>query len=217
MSSAPTPPPIDPEKARAVTVAASQNVDPAQVKAVVQQETRSGLNRIWWLLLLQGIAALIVGILFLTNPGASSVGLTLVLGIWLLVQGILELVHIFVEDHKAWYWNLLWGILGIFAGIIVLGNPLISTVIAGTTLVFVLAFSAILMGIIALIRGFQGGGIWQIVLGVLNIIIGVYLLFNPLGAAVALPWVLGFFAVIGGIMLMFMAFQARSARNAIPA
>jgi len=175
------------------------------------------LNRIWWILLIDGIATLILGFLLLTNPAASAVALTVVLGIWLLIQGVMAFVHVFVENHRAWYWDVLWGIIGVGAGLIVLGNPLISTMVAGTTLVFMIAFGAILMGIIALIRGFQGGGFWQIVLGIINLLIGVFLLFNPLQAVVALPRILGFFAVFGGISLLFMAFQARSARNAVSA
>ncbi len=217
MSQTPSMPPADPQKAQQVTSQAAQNVDPAKVKAAAAQEARRGLSRTWWILLIDGIATLILGFLLLTNPGSSAVALTVVLGIWLLIQGVMAFVHIFVENHRAWYWDLLWGIIGVVAGIVVLGNPLISAVVAGTTLVFMIAFGAILMGIIALIRGFQGGGIWQIVLGIVDILIGVFLLFNPLGAVMALPWVLGFFALFGGIVLLFMAFQARSARNAIAA
>ncbi len=216
MSQTPSIPPADPAKAQEVARQAAQNVDPAKVKAAAAQEARSSLNRTWWIMLIDGIATLILGLLLLTNPAASAVALTVVLGIWLLIQGIMAFVHIFVENHRAWYWDLLWGIIGVIAGLVVLGNPLISTLVAGTTLVFMIAFGAILMGIIALIRGFQGGGIWQIVLGIINLLIGVFLLFNPLGAVLALPWVLGFFALFGGIALLFMAFQARSARNAIP-
>lgn len=216
MSQTPSIPPADPAKAQEVARQAAQNVDPAKVKAAAAQEARSNLNRTWWIMLIDGIATLILGLLLLTNPAASAVALTVVLGIWLLIQGIMAFVHIFVENHRAWYWDLLWGIIGVIAGLVVLGNPLISTLVAGTTLVFMIAFGAILMGIIALIRGFQGGGIWQIVLGIINLLIGVFLLFNPLGAVLALPWVLGFFALFGGIALLFMAFQARSARNAIP-
>lgn len=181
-----------------------------------QARTRSGLDRVWWILLIDGIATLVLGVLLLLNPAASAVALTLFLGVWLLIQGIMSFVHIFVEDNVPWYWNTLWGILGVASGILVMANPLIATVIAGTTIVFLIAFNAILMGIIALIRGFQGAGVWQIVLGIINVAIGVYLMFNPLGAAVALPWVLGLFAIFGGVSLVFMAFQARSARNAIP-
>lgn len=217
MSQTPSPPPANPQKAQEAARQAAQNVDPAKVKAAAAQEARSGLNRIWWILLIDGIATLILGFLLLTNPAASAVALTVVLGIWLLIQGVMAFVHVFVENHRAWYWDVLWGIIGVGAGLIVLGNPLISTMVAGTTLVFMIAFGAILMGIIALIRGFQGGGFWQIVLGIINLLIGVFLLFNPLQAVVALPWILGFFAVFGGISLLFMAFQARSARNAVSA
>ena len=43
--------------------------------------------------------------------------------------------------------------------------------------------------------------------GALDVIIGLFLIFNPLGAAFALPIVLGAFILVGGIASVFMAFR----------
>ncbi|HHY56818.1 MAG TPA: hypothetical protein GYA08_15440 [Chloroflexi bacterium] len=67
------------------------------------------------------------------------------------------------------------------------------------------------MGIFGLIESFQGAGWGPGVLGVVSIIIGILLLGSPLGYALALPWVIGIFAIVGGIFSIIMAFRLRSA------
>jgi Short repeat of unknown function (DUF308) len=46
----------------------------------------------WWVVLIEGIFALILGIVLLPNPVATSVFLATVLGIYLLIRGVLALL-----------------------------------------------------------------------------------------------------------------------------
>ena len=89
--------------------------------AAIPQKDQSD---IWWVFLLEGIAAIIFGVLLLTNPGATLVALVIFLGFYWLFVGVLELVRMFVDGSVPWYWSLLIGVLGIAAGIIVLRQPL---------------------------------------------------------------------------------------------
>jgi uncharacterized membrane protein HdeD (DUF308 family) len=76
-------------------------------------------------------------------------------------------------------------------------------------LVIFLAIEAVVMGVTQAIHAFSGGGLGLALLGILNIIFGVILLFNPLIGALALPIVLGIFAVIGGGLMAIRAFVSR--------
>ena len=163
----------------------------------------------WWLVLLQGIAAVILGILLLTNPVATTVILVQFLGIWWFVGGIFDIVGMFL-DRTAWGWKLFSGILGIIAGLLILNHPLWATVLIPTTLVLIVGIFGIVIGIVSLIRAFQGAGWGTGVLGVLSILFGLVLVANPLLAAIGLPWVLGIFGIVGGIAAIVMAFRLRS-------
>jgi uncharacterized membrane protein HdeD (DUF308 family) len=162
----------------------------------------------WWVTLIQGIALVILGILLLSNPARTTVIVVQVLGLYWLVSGIMSLVGIFI-DHSAWGWKLFSGILGIIAGIVVLNHPLWSPVIIGATLIIVLGIQAIISGILGVILGIQGGGWGTLILGVVGIIIGIILLANVWVSAFSLPWVLGIFGLIGGVMAIVAAFRQR--------
>jgi uncharacterized membrane protein HdeD (DUF308 family) len=62
---------------------------------MVTMAARSDQSDIWWVFLLEGIAALIFGGLLLTAPAATLVALAVFLGFYLLFVGVLELVRVF--------------------------------------------------------------------------------------------------------------------------
>jgi uncharacterized membrane protein HdeD (DUF308 family) len=166
---------------------------------------------LWWLPLLQGIAALIVGILLLTNTAATLVTLVIFLGVYWFIGGIFDLVSLFI-DRTHWGWKLFSGILGILAGIFVVQNPLWSAILVPATLVWILGIFGVIIGAVALFRAFQGAG-WGVgILGVISVILGLILMGgNPLVATAVLVYVAAIWAIIGGVAAIIYAFRLRSA------
>src|SRR5919199_4071301 len=163
----------------------------------------------WWLVLLEGVAAVIIGILLLTSPGITLFALVQVTGFFWLVGGILRLVSIFV-DSSSWGWKLLGGILGVLAGIVVLQHPLWSTLLLPAVYVIILGTQGIILGGASLVTSFRGGGWGSGILGAFSIVLGVVLLLNPLFIGIAvLPLVLGAFALVGGIVAVVGALVLR--------
>jgi uncharacterized membrane protein HdeD (DUF308 family) len=166
----------------------------------------------WWLILVEGIAALIFGLFFITAPGATSVFAVTVLGFYWLIRGIFAIIEIFLPNRVIhWGWLLFMGILGIIAGMAVLRHPLYATALVGTFLIIFLAVDGLIMGIMGLVRAFMGAGWGTGILGVLTIIIAIFLFANYWGAALALPLVLGAFLIVGGIVAIFYSFRIRGA------
>ena len=161
----------------------------------------------WWVFLLEGVAALILGILLLTSPGATLAVIVTYIGVYWLISGIFSLVNIFVGDRRVpWWSSLLSGVIGILAGIFILNHPLLSAVLIPTVLVLVLAIQGLLMGAIKIVQAFSGAGVGVGIVGVLNILLGIFLLVHPLVGVVVLPIVLGAFALVGGIALIVDSF-----------
>jgi uncharacterized membrane protein HdeD (DUF308 family) len=164
----------------------------------------------WWLFLLQGIAAVLLGLMLLTAPGATLLALMTFLGFYLLVTGMLALVRVFVDRSTSRVWSLLSGILGILAGVFVLNHPLLAAVTVPTVLIVVLGLEALIMGVFEVIRGFQGGGAGAFILGVINVLIGLLLVGRPMAAALAVPFVFAVLLLIEGVGLLIWAFRARA-------
>jgi len=164
----------------------------------------------WWLSLLQGIAAIILGLMFITAPGATLLALIPFLGIYWLIIGVLALVRMFQDRSVPWVWSLLTGIIGILAGLLVLRHPLLAALSVPTVLVIVLGVEGLVMGLIDMIAGFKGGGTASFILGAVNILIGLLLLGSPIAAALAVPLVFGVLLLVQGVGLVVWAFRVRT-------
>ena len=168
-----------------------------------------GMDSPWWLVLLEGIAAAIIGLFLLTAPGATLFVLVQVLGIFWLVGGIFRIVSIFI-DTTLWGWKLVGGVLGIVAGIVVLQHPLWSSVLVPAIYVIILGIQGLVLGGVNLVMAFRGEG-WGIgILGALSIVFGLVLLFNVWIGVAVLPYILGAVGIVGGDLAIAVAFAMRS-------
>ena len=162
----------------------------------------------WWLVLIEGIFAVIIGISLISAPAMTIAIIVQVLGLYWLLGGILAIVSIFI-NQSHWGWKLVAGLLGILAGVLVLRHPLWSTILVPATLVLVIGIGGIFIGLIDLVRAFKGAGWGTGALGGLSLILGVVLLIQPVQAAFASATVVGILAIVGGIVAIIMAFRGR--------
>ncbi len=167
----------------------------------------------WWLFLIEGIAAIIVGLLLLSNPAITIVVLVQFLGIWWLVSGILDIVSLFI-DKTAWGWKLFSGIIGIIAGIVILQHPLLAAIGVTQIVVIVVGILGLIQGIMGLIGAFQGGGWVSALLGVISILVGLLLIFNQLAAGIGLWLLIAILALVGGVIAIWQAFQIKKMQRA---
>ncbi len=173
-------------------------------------------QRPWWLTLILGIAAIVVGALLLWGNLVTQVRtyflLVEVLGIWWLVDGIFDIVHLFV-DHRQWGWKLFIGIVSIIAGGYILMYPVLVGLELPQLFVLILGLWGIVKGLTLLFLAFRGGGWAAGIMGVITLIFGGILVANygvP-GWGLALVWTGAVFAFFGGFFLIYMAFKQRKA------
>jgi uncharacterized membrane protein HdeD (DUF308 family) len=167
-------------------------------------------SNVWWLFLLHGIAAIILGLMFVTAPGATLILAITFLGFYWLIGGVLSLVRIFVDRSVPWVWSLLGGIVGILAGLVVLRHPLLAAVTIPTVLIIILGAQGLVMGVLEIIEGFKGGGIGSFMLGAINVVIGLLLLGSPVTTGLAVPLVFGVLLLVQGTVLVIWALRIRA-------
>ncbi len=135
--------------------------------------------------------------------------IVLFLGFYWLFVGVLELVRVFVDRSVPWYWSLLIGVLGIVAGLIVLNHPMFAAVVLPTAVVVWLGVLGCVIGVLAMIGAFTGGGVGSFIFGLVNFIFGLVLLGAPMTAALAVPLVFGILLLVQGVILVVWAFRAK--------
>jgi uncharacterized membrane protein HdeD (DUF308 family) len=169
----------------------------------------------WWLVLIQGLAVLILGIAFLAWPYLTLMLVVTFVGAYWFVSGIFSLVSI-AMDKSNMGWKLLIGILGIIAGIVILAYPVYSTILLPTMLMIFIGVWGLLIGGVYIAQAF-GSKDWVTgFLGVVAIIIGILLIIHPMISAALLPFVLGAFGIVGGIIAIVLSLQLK-AQTAIAA
>jgi uncharacterized membrane protein HdeD (DUF308 family) len=171
------------------------------------------LSRNWWKLLLRGLAAIAFGILAWLLPGISLAALVLLFGIFVLADGILGVWMAIAgrKEYEDWWVLLLWGLVGIGAGMLTFVAPGITEL----ALLFFIAVWAIATGILEIVAAIrlrrEIKGEWMLILGgLLSVMFGVLLMAQPGAGALALIWMIGTYAVLFGIILGILAFKTRS-------
>jgi uncharacterized membrane protein HdeD (DUF308 family) len=173
-------------------------------------------QRPWWLTLIMGIAAFVIGAILLWAPAKSKVEtyqlLIAFLGIYWLISGIMDIVAMFT-DHTAWGWKLFMGIVSIIAGGYILMYPVAAGVALPRIFVLILGIWGLMEGIVLLIMAFRGGGWGAGILGVVTIIFGLILMaeYGSLGSGVTMIWVAAIWGLIGGVIMVIQAFRDRKA------
>lgn len=118
-----------------------------------------------------------------------------------------------VSTHRGWFLGL--GIALLIIGFLAILFPLIFTL----TVEILVGFSLLVGGILVLVHGFSertwGGFLWEMLVGALYTVAGLYFIFNPLGGMVAFTVALAAFFVVDGVFRIIMGIKARPHSGAI--
>ena len=161
------------------------------------------LKQLKWDALFMGVLYILLGIVALVIPETMERLLGFLIGIVLIIAGGVSMISYLLRDaHQNYYHNdFLHGLLGILLGIVVLYRVdiIISLIpfLLGT-LVLVSGLSK-LQDVIDLKRLEYGNWIFMLVLAVINIVLGLVLIFNPMAVAAMLFRLLGVGLIFSGI------------------
>jgi uncharacterized membrane protein HdeD (DUF308 family) len=178
----------------------------------------AALSRHWWVIALRGVIAVLFGLIALTAPGAALLSLALLLGAYLLVDGVAELYVTWRAAQAQAPWGALLGeaVLSIIMGLIALVMP------AAAVFAFVILLSvwALITGVLELVAAFRlhsSHGRWWLVLGgVVSIVWGLLLAAAPVVGAVVVAWWLGIYAIFFGASLLAFAWRLHARRPGVP-
>lgn len=176
------------------------------------------LARNWWMVLLQGIFAVLFGVLAVVLTGPTLATLILLFGAYALVDGVMVLLGALFgpPDGAAgaagtprWV-RALQGLLGIIVGIVTFVWPQLTAL----TLLYVIAFWAIVTGIAEIVFAVQfrkeiPNEVSLIISGAASTIFGLLLILFPREGALSVIWLIGIFAIIYGVILIVFSLRLR--------
>ncbi len=180
---------------------------------IVEKQLSTILSRNWWVLLLRGLIAIAFGILAWLQPGISLAALVLLFGAYIMVDGILGVWTAITgrKEHEAWWVLLLWGLVGIGVGILTFLAPGVTAL----ALLFFVAVWAIATGVLEILAAIrlrkEIKGEWLLIIsGLISVVFGFLLMVQPGAGAIALLWLIATYAIIFGVILVILAFKART-------
>ena len=167
-----------------------------------------GKSRYWWAVLLVGILLIPCGIWLVARPDIGYSVISLLLGWFLIILGILQLI--IASDinrrEQGWGWWLAGGILDILIGFLLVSNLVLSEIVLPYFFAFILLYRAIknIVAGVMLAKAYKG---WWLYLlnGILLLIVSIFFFFAPLMATIAIVYVCAFVFIYWGMTLITFA------------
>ncbi len=165
----------------------------------------------WWLVLLVGLLSFVAGVIILIKPGDSLATLAVIAGIFLLVDGILELAESFMSSTRNRGMVALFGAITAIVGVLLIRHP-----VGGVTAVALLiGLWLIVIGVIRFASAFdeydhRG---WYALAGVIELIAGIAIVANPNIGFATLAILVGIGFIINGLGLGALGWALHEARR----
>lgn len=165
-----------------------------------------------------GVLYILLGIVALVIPETMEKILGFLIGVVLILAGAVSMISYLLRDaHQNYYHNdFLHGLIGIVLGILVLYKVDIIISLVPVILGVLVLVSGLskLQDVIDLRRMEYGNWIVMLVLAVLNVALGLVLIFNPMKTAVLLFRLLGVGLIFSGVTDCFITlYFARKIKN----
>jgi uncharacterized membrane protein HdeD (DUF308 family) len=189
----------------------ADKIDVRQTEAGLTDALRSH----WKFFLIEGIVLLVLGALAVCVPPVATVAVEVLIGWLILMSGVLGMVMTFqTRGSPGFGWSLLSAIVGITAGIVLLVWPLSGVFSLTVMLTIFLMLEGIVSIMYALAHRREKTSRWELMLvsGIVDLILaGLILAGLPGTAAWAIGLIVGINLLFGGVALVGLALQARSA------
>jgi uncharacterized membrane protein HdeD (DUF308 family) len=170
-----------------------------------------------WMLMLRGAIAIAFGVLAVLWPGLTLLVLVGLFAAYALLGGIVSIAAAFRirPAERKWWLPLLLGVISVAAGIYAVLAPSVTALV----LVLLMAANAILTGVLDIAMAVRLRrvlrGHWLLLLGgAVSILFGVLVVAAPGAGALALVWLISFYAILTGVLLFGLGLRAwRAARR----
>ena len=168
--------------------------------------------RRWWVMLLRGLAAIVIGFAAIAMPGITLVALVALFATFSIIDGLYGIFLGFrgEADGTVWWTMVLLGLLALAAGIVAIFYPGLTLNVAVT----IIAISALVRGafeIYAAIRlRHEIDDEWILGLsGVMSVIFGLLIMWRPGAGLIAIALLIGAYMMALGVFGVALSLRLR--------
>ncbi|MDD5727499.1 MAG: DUF308 domain-containing protein [Victivallales bacterium] len=153
----------------------------------------------------RGLLALLAGILLITMPGAATLAICIILAVFLLINGVMAVIKsLRIEENRNSL--LVYGLVCLAAGIVILLQPWLLE----RLFVWIFAIWVLIAGIDQCLTAAKSKSspvsvrILTALTGLLSVVLGLALLFNPTLGLQAIIMVIGIYFLAFGILAIII-------------
>jgi uncharacterized membrane protein HdeD (DUF308 family) len=173
---------------------------------VLRDPGEAETSRGWWLFVVIGLLSVIAGGILVAKPGNSLATLAVIFGIFLLLDGIVDLVTSFGRDENRAL-AAIFGIVAIVIGILLIRHPTHAVNAIG----LLIGIWLVVAGVLRLLRAFtMGFHPLRLVIALLEIAVGVIIVAQPHIGYSTLAIIIGIWLIINGLAMIGLGFVAKA-------
>lgn len=161
------------------------------------------------MLVFRAVILLLLGILLVAKPLLTAASLTLVIGVFLMIEAFFALWSAFADRRGKRWLGILYAVLTLLAGLLCFLLPLAMDF----AWVIVLGCWQLVAGFNYFVLAFRRAApsvAMAVVNGVLSLFVGVIFIIAPFAGLLAAVWILGALLILAAIILLVGAFEKPS-------
>ena len=177
-------------------------------------ESFISVQRLWWLFVVYGLAALGIGIFFVASPHETLSVFTVIAGIVLVVDGVIAVIRSITGELENRGLLALVGVISVVAGLVLIKHPFQSLVV----LALIIGLWFVIVGGIRFVAALadRQDRLASILLSLLDIVIGIVVLSWPEIGLATIAVIVGIGLIIRGGLFMVAGFELRAAPSEPP-
>ena len=170
----------------------------------------------WIIFVMNGLIAILFACLLLFVPGETILGLVRIFGIIILVAGAVMFYSSYksMKAKRSYLLTMAEAIFAILLGLVIAINP------GGSLSLFLILVGiwAVAVGLLQIIVSVQmrkkvSNHLLFTLNGIITLVFGLLLFYNPMGTAKALLVVIGILALAAGVLLVYLGFKLKGVKE----
>ena len=185
-------------------ISGGHDLDPAD-------EDARRLTRLWWLVVCLGLLSLAAGVIVILKPSNSLKTLAVIVGVFVLLDGIAELIMVFDRRTANRGLVAVLALLDLVVGILLIRHP-----VGGVkAIALLLAIWLIAAGVVRLMIAFDthGDRLGRFVVAAIEIVFGIVIVANPNIGFATLALLVGLAFIVNGLGMIAVGVLLRAVRN----